>query len=254
MEKPSLDEVLRYSKPLVAKFIGQFAADSPVEQKEEIHQTAALRLIEAYSFIDPEQGWKSFVYNHSRGAVLDYLKFGTGFAEERWSISKVEEHGSRNSHKIRTRESLCGAGSDSNDIDIDHVLGANGVFNPSSVGSMKINWDLVSRLASTDEALLAFAKWLRGFSIDEIGLVLGLSRARTGQLIVDFVKRFDDPSRAIDPEFCQVIWALGLADRLGVRDCDQSIIYGYSIGWKRNAVDLDSSEMKYKNDQIEMFL
>jgi RNA polymerase sigma factor (sigma-70 family) len=250
MEKPSIQEVLAYAKPIVAKFIGQFAADAPFEQKEEMQQNAALRVIEAYPQLDANAGWKSFVYNHSRGAVLDYLKFGKGFAEERWSIAKEEEHGSRNVSKMRTRESYTSA--DNSDIDLEQVLGANGVYMQPGQERSEIRWDLLARLASSDESLLAFLKWLRGFSIDEIGVILGLSRARSGQLVMSVVEKLKSTPGEKEMAMRQVIWALGLADRFGIPDMDQSLIYGFSIGWNRPAVDLDSWEPKYCDSESQM--
>jgi len=242
MQKPSREEVLRYAKPQVLKFIHQLAGDLPHEQKEEIEQTAYVRLLEAYAELDAAAGWKSYVYNHCRGAVLDYLKFGKGFQEDKWSIAKQEEHGSRHVGKIRERVSM--QGPEDSEIDIDAVLGMHRVFTEIDQDSPTIQWTLLARMASTDPALHAFLKWLRGFQIEELGPILGISRARVGQLIVEFVARFDDPEWAMSPWFCQTVWALGLARRFGVEDRDQSELAGYSIGWNLKPVDLDSSDVK----------
>lgn len=252
MEKPSIEEVLKYAKPLIANFIKKFAADLPYEQKEEIHQEANLRLLEAYPDLNPEAGWKSFVYNHSRGAVLDFMKFGKGFAEDKWSIQKPEENGSRHVNKIRDRVKPA---EDQVEFDIDAVLGAHGVFSEMDMDSPNINWELVSRMSSTDQALRAFSCWLRGFSIEELGPIMGLSRARVGQLIEEFVARFDDPTYALSPWFCQILWALGLARRFNVPDKDQSELVGYSLGWHLTPINLDSTDHKpvYRELQEDFF-
>lgn len=253
-QKPTIEEVLRYATPQVRKFIGEAAADLPSEQREEIEQEAYTRLVAAYEQIDPALGWKSFVYNHCRGAVLDYLKFGRGFHEQRWSIAKDEENGSRNMGKIRDRVEIV---SEDQDVDIDHVLGSNGVSSLMTFDRININWDLVARMASQDEALHAFALHIRGVGIEEMAPVFGLCRARVGQLIQAFVERFDDPEHADCPWFRQAVFAFGLCEHLGMKVIDQSLVYGFRIGWPHAPVDLDDlspcREFKDRDAQMDMF-
>lgn len=248
--KPSMDDVLKYAKPLIHKFIGEHACDVPTEQKEEIFQEANLRVIEAYADLDADKGWKSFVYNHCRGAVLDYLKAGEGFQEQRWSIAKEEEHGSRHVFKIRDR--LNNSNHDNEEIDIDHVLGANGIFSSIDFDIVAIDWNLVAKMASSDEALHVFAKYLRGFTIEELVNVFSVSRSRIQQLLAEFINRFDDPSYIHSPWFSQCIWALGLARHFGIADRDQSLVFGMIIGHSLIPVNLDSQEPFDEVEHVQM--
>lgn len=226
MNKPSINEVLNYAKPLVRKFIRQIASDTPPEQQEEIEQTLYLRLIEAYAKIDAEAGWKSFVFNHCRGAVLDYLKFGKGFAENRWSLQNSDS--AKNSHKINRRVTTY---SETDDVesDIDSILGQNGLFSEILTDKVNIKWEIVAHLSAKDNELHAFAKYILGISIEEMAPVFGLCRTRVGQLIANFIDRFDDPKFADDPMFKQICFALGVCKILGMPEVDQRWVLGFPL-------------------------
>lgn len=240
-QKPTIDEVLKYAKPLTKKFISDFAGDAPIEHKEEIEQSAYLRLIEIYPTIDADSGWRSFVYTHCRGAVLDFLRLGKGFAEERQSIRKDELHGSTNVNKIRER--ISSHSDDGELFDVDQALGENGIFaGRLSLDAVNIRWELVARMAGNDAALHAFAKWIRGFTLEEMAPTFGVTRPRVGQLIQEFMAKFDDPKLAGDTWFLQSCYAFGLCTALGIPDLDQSVVMGHSIGWGLIPVDLDSRE------------
>jgi len=210
-KKPTLDEVLAYAEPNIKNFISKEAKGLPFEQIEEILQEGFVRIIKAYEGLDPKMGWKAFVYKHARGAVLDYLKGGHGFTEERWSIAKPEEHNSRNVSKIRSRLGLVNEKGE--DMSVDFVLGMNGEFD-EFVDKLKINWDLVSRLASNDIGVNVFSRYIQGFSIEEISHRLRLSRARIGQILDEFISRFDDPNWNWNPRFQQICFAFGLSELL----------------------------------------
>lgn len=253
-KKPSIEEVIRYATPQVRKFIGEIASDLPIEQREEIEQDAYLRLVSAYDAIDAELGWKSFVYLHCRGAVLDYCKFGRGFHEKRWSIASEEGPGSSNPGKMRSRLDLV---ADGEDVDIDHVLGMNGAAVEAAVDVVKIRWELVERMASQDECLRAFASHIRGNGIEELAPTFGLCRARVGQLIQAFAARFDDPELADCPWFKQTCYAFGLCKHMGMPDVDQSEVLGFQVGWGLPRVDLDDltpcQTIQHETAQLDLF-
>lgn len=211
-KKPTLDEVLAYAEPNIKNWISKEAKDLPFEQIEEVLQEGFVRIIKAYPTLDPEKGWKAFVYKHARGAVLDYLKAGHGFTEERWSIAKPEEHDSRNVTKMRSRLGLVNEKGE--DMSVDFVLGMNGEFD-ELVDKLKINWELVSRMATPDMGINAFSRFIQGFSIEEIAYSVGLSRARLGQILDEFVARFEDPHQAFNPWFQQTCFAFGISERMG---------------------------------------
>lgn len=244
MEKPSLDEVLSYGKKMVRHWIRKKAKNAPLEQQEEMEQEAFIRLMTKYPEIETEKGWKSLVYQHCRGAVLDYDKGGHGFEDDSWSIQKPEEAGAVHAGKMQTRVSL--NDSDGDDVSIEQVLGQNGAFSMFDPQKVSINWELVARLASQDEFLHAFAKFLRGVTLEEMAPVFGVKVARAGQLVQAFVARFDDPEHADCPWFKQTCFALGISEHLGMGLADQSgvRIGGLefaSLGWNLNPVDLDDN-------------
>lgn len=237
--KPSIEEVLRYADPLIMKFIGDYAADLPYEQKEEAQQTARLRIVQAYKVLDAAAGWKSFVFNHSRGAVLDYLKFGAGFQESKWSISKTEEHGSVHVSKIRERLSLFD--SDGESVEIDQILGSNGMFSELDPDAVTIRWELVARMATADPCIHAMARFLLGYAIEDMAPEFDKCRSRVGQFIQAFVDRFDDPQWAESIWFLQTCYAFGLCKAMGLPDVDQSTIPGNpKCGWDYPPKDLAS--------------
>jgi len=248
-EMPTLEEVLKYAKGNIRKFIIQFASDLPSEQQEEIESSANLRIIEAYKRLDPEMGWKSFVHNHARGAVLDYLKFGRGFQESKWRLRLSDDPNAKYVEKLRERVML---NSEDQENDIDLLAGLNGVATYMKETMPKIRWDLVARMAREDEAIHATAMWLRDHDLEDIGKVFGVGSARVAQLIRAFVDRFDDPdltqNNAESYWFNQTIYAFGLSEVFGMDDIDESLCVGFSVGWELAPVDLDSFEPKRSSD------
>lgn len=252
MPKPSLDEVLKYAKPQVKKFLSDYAKDYPQELKEEMEQSAYLRLVEFYPQLEADSGWKSYVYHHCRGAVLDYIKFGKGFQEQKWSIQKTEGATSRFQDKIRNRVSLNDLQGE--DVEIDHILGSNGIFSELKDAQSSIRWELVARMASIDEGIHALAKFILDIGIKEMTPSFELGRSRISQLIDAVVARFDDPEQAECPWFLQTCYAFGLCEHLGMPDVDQSEVVGYSIGWNLEPVDLlEIKKPKRKSKQLTLF-
>jgi hypothetical protein len=249
-EKPSLDQVIKYATPLIKKFIGECASNLPEEQREEILQEAYLRIVSAYAELDPTKGWKSFVWNHSRGSVFDYLKFGKGFHEQRWSLQKEETHNSPNVHKIKDRIQV--VTNEDEDQSIDQTLGQFGVF-AKGESDIQINWDLVARMASIDDALHAFAMMLLDFSQEEIAPKFAACRTSVGGLIQSFVDRFDDPELNDCEWFKQTCRAFGLADRMGI-DGDMYSArnkMGIAVGWSLEPIDLYSTKPLFP-EEVQM--
>lgn len=249
--KPSLDEVLKYAEPLIMECIGEKAADLPREQKEEIQQSARLRIFRSYAKLDPDAGWKSFVYTHARGAVKDYLKRGSGFKESGRNIRKLEKVGSKNSGKMRERVFL--HVTDGDELEIDQILGNNGIFSQLETGR-KIRWGLVARMASVDECVHVMALHCRGVGIEEMAPRFRLSRSRVGQLIQAFVDRFDDPEWANSTWLLQICYAFNICEEFGLPDIDQSTIPGNGrCGRDLAPVDLDMKEDVKVSQQMNLF-
>jgi RNA polymerase sigma factor (sigma-70 family) len=251
--KPSFAEVLAYAKPIVHKTIAEKYPNIPREHKEEIHQNANMRLWAAYADLDPEKGWKSFTYTHAKGAVLDYQKSGTGFEEDSWSLNEEEEHGAMHVNKIRHR--LEARTSEGDEVDLDVLLAMNGRFHNHSAGKIRIHWAQLARMASVDEPLHVFCRVLRGQRLEEIAEHWGQSRTRVGQLVQEFIYRFDDPKLSIDPWLDQTIWALGLAEAFGIKDCNQELIHvGVPLGRSLTPVDFeDLSPAPKRATQMGLF-
>lgn len=250
----TIEQVIDYAKPLVHSYVSKVAADAPREHKQEIEQAVYLRLLKAFPRFDPKKGQFSFVYTHVRGAVLDYLKFGRGFAENRWSLSKSPNEA--RTPKLTKRVQQYSSGESDDEVCLDQLLGENKKFQTVDFDKINIRWDLVARLASNDDHLHAFARNIRGQTIEEMAPVFGVVRTRVSQMIQMFIGRFDDPACADDPYFKQVCYAFGLCKALGMEDKDQSEVMGFSMGWKLEPVDLDSisdqvSQMGFFDEEDE---
>lgn len=235
-EKPSLQEVLAYAQYMAESFIKKIAMDCPYEQRQEMAQEAYLRIIKAYERLDVTKGWKSFVYNHCRGAVMDYKKRGSGFEEDSFSLKESE-------NKYKHSERLHNNGNYEGEAQtLDQFLANNGVTASFQLQEIKINWDLVSRMASQDETIHVFAKFLRGFEIQELADIFNLSRTRIFQLIQAFIIRFQDPFQRNEVWFKQICFAFGLCEQFGMKSIDQSTVYNIPVGWNSKPIDLDSFE------------
>lgn len=286
-QKPSFEEVSKYAKGNIRKFIRDLVSDLPFEQQEEIEQEAMLRVFRAYQELDAARGWKSFIYTHCKGAVKDYQKSGAGFSEQRWSLASgaadlkglleaLESACAKNIIKFvhdgeefdfgtvaeleseihTTREILERAetrapnmrerveafGDDGNALDVEQILGINGVFSEGYGGLPSINWLLLARLASTDHDLHAFALSLKGFSLEEIAPVFRLSPQRVHGMVESFKARFKVKLYFHDPRFKQILYALGLSEAFDLPYLDQSEIHLTPIGWNLDAVDLDNPQ------------
>lgn len=247
--KPSLQEVLDYAQFMAESFIKKIAMDCPYEQRQEMAQEAYLRIIKAYERLDVTKGWKSFVYNHCRGAVMDYKKRGSGFEEESYSL---KESGNKHKHSERLHNT---GNSEGEPQSIDQFLANCGVTANFEIQEIKINWELVSRMASQDETIHVFAKFLRGFEIQELADIFNLSRTRIFQLIQAFILRFQDPYQRNEVWFKQICFAFGLCEQFGMKPIDQSTVYHIPVGWSSKPINLDSYEPVNINqyEQLDLF-
>lgn len=220
---------------MVESFINKKASDSPVEHKEEIRQEAALRIISSYGRLDCTKGWKSFVFNHARGAVMDYKKFGRGFKEDSWKLREDESETTNMVSRVIMNFNL-----NQDDKDFDSYLSDLGIFSKDP-DEILINWDLVSRMATDDESIHIFAKWIRGFEINEMANIFGMSRTRIFQLVQAFLVRFKNADEnKHDPWFRQICFAFGISELFDLPLVDESKRMRIPIGWSSRAVDLDS--------------
>lgn len=235
--KPPLEEISKYATKIVWSVIGKVAADLPFEQREEIASEAQLRIVKAYDRLDPNLGWRSFVYENAMGAALDYMKFGRGFEET--SIRRKKRRATCGKTRFLERVQL--TDDKDNDLSVERVAGAFGVFRDfDDPTDGKIRWALVADLARNDDELHAYAMFLRGHSMEEIAGVFELCPARIGQMLTAFIERFDSPAWATKPIFYQIVFAFGLAQAFDMEDANADELFGFSVGWCNNPVDLDS--------------
>ena len=251
IEKPSIEKVLDYAKFMIDHFVRKKAIDCPMEHKEEMQQEAFERILKSYARLDATKGWKSFVFNHCRGAVMDYQKFGKGFAEDRWSLQPSTKK-KKSKGLISQRLDF---DRDDQNLTLDGVMMSAGLFAQINQDPVHIKWDLVSRMAAQDEIIHVFAKFLRGFEIMELAVFFDLSRSRIFQIIELFVARFDDGELIDDPWFKQTCYAFGICRKLGMKDQDQSEIYKMAVGWSFKPIDLDAKEPIRTTDfeQLSLF-
>jgi hypothetical protein len=251
VQKPSVDDVITYAQFMVKSFITKYALDYPREHQEEMQQEAFERCLKAYPRLDPLKGWKSFVYNHCRGAVMDYKKFGQGFHEQRWSVVKEKDAKRPQPGKIWDRINI--TLDQEQDFDLDTYLGSQGIHCTQNA-QPTIDWDLVARMASCDEVIHAFAKYILGFEINEIAVMFGISRSKAALFLTAFIDRFDDPLLFDDIWVNQTAFAFGIAPLLGYKNVDQSIIHGFPIGWNMKPVDLWSYEAIDLDEELQLTL
>jgi RNA polymerase sigma factor (sigma-70 family) len=266
--KPSVEEVLAYAAKQADKFLKDHATHLPPEQKEEIRQEALIRVANAYTDLDPERGWKSFVQNHSRGAVLDYLRDGTGFKESKWDDYAQAEAATAEQDEAEESDTApdalesptikaCGTtprgarrfrqrlnhrvsvvnSDDGHPLDVEEVAGIYGIHSAMEESDLfRPNWDLVARMAAVDPEIHLVAKILRGFTQTELAPGFAVTREMLSQRIRTFFKKLDDPHFYHSPWIAQTIYAFGLSAKYHMDPVDNG------SGWENDPVDLDSAK------------
>jgi hypothetical protein len=250
-QKPDIKEVIRYASVNAWAFLEKIAADMPREVKEDLVGSVSETMVKIYDSIDGSRGWPSYVYEKMRGTILDEM--GRGLTADMPGIRRLKreekadnEAGEKKWRRPQgfTRRVML-FDRDGEALQEDRILGANGVFSRFDPAAGSIRWDIVAKMARTDDFLHAYALHLRDYENDEIGRVFRLCPARIGQMLAAFIERFDSPKLINDPWLYQTIYAFGLASALGIEDCDASEIFGHSLGWeKQEPVDLDPGELR----------
>jgi DNA-directed RNA polymerase specialized sigma24 family protein len=218
MDKPLLDEVLKFAEDKIRLHIYKKARNLPKEQQEEASQDALLRVLEAYERLDPKEPWKSFIDLHCRGGVIDYIKLGKGHMEDR--------KGKDSRNNITSR--LSNLDLDMAKVDVETIAALNGVFSEVSwMDSQDIKWELVSKMASVDSAIHLLAKLILGFSMDELSEFFKCSKETLSRRYRRFLKRLNMPSYARDPWMDQFIFAFGLSEMFHLKEVDNGLGHDY---------------------------
>lgn len=208
-ERPPLLKVIEYATPLIKDAIRTHAKSCPKEIKEEMLQAGILRIIRHYQTMDPAKGISSYVFHHARGAVLDFLR---------------SEYG---------------------DGDLEEQSDGNDQLFQSFGESLDIKWDLLSRLASQDRELEAFARAIRGMSFENIALCLGVKKTRAWQLAKSYGEKLNDPKLRCQAWHRQVCYSLGLSLQLMLPNNDEG------IGWTLPSINLDEVTIHSNRDESD---
>lgn len=266
IEKPMINEVIEYTQKQIKIYIGKHGSGLPDEQKDEVEQDAYVRILDAYDRIDFEGSWKSFVQQHCRGAVFDYIRRSSGFEEseltrkEQDSITcddcgnvtrrtikfQCSECGSKNGNEFeekkpwRIKNRVSNLSDDGSDFGIDNVLGANGIHDVHFLmKKTQPRWDLIARMASQDNDIHLVGKLLLGFSQTELSGLFRVTRERLTQRFAEFCERLDSPELINSRWVAQTIFAFGLCAEFNMPDRD------LGFGWEYEAVDLWSQQNNY---------
>ena len=232
MVKPDLKEVLAYAEEQIKYYVRKFARDIPEEQKEEMAQDCRLRILNAYETIEADKGWKTFVQTHCFGAVQDYLRRGRGFSEEKWSLKEEREGSEAITQRLDYSDH-----DDDTPLDVDAIVGLEQEAAPIVDDVLEINWDLIARLCRVDHDLHIFVRHeLLGYPLTELTGQFGVTRERLGQRLAAFIELFDDPKQVENPWINQIIFALGLSEKFGIKKED------LGIGWTFIPIDLRKFE------------
>jgi hypothetical protein len=237
--KPSAEECLAYAKNQVAYYIKRHASSLPREQRQEIIQNCFVRVLDAYVRIDASRGWKSFIQNHARGSVLDYLAAGEGFEEAiLMTANGGDEGGSGNTgrpDRLRFRistemkpgveGSALGRGGGAADDSIDALLGKLGIFADGEEVVFNPNWPLLSRMAAIDRDIHLLAKILMGCTQAELAESFGVSRERLSQRIRLLFEKLDSPQFYNNKWVKQTIYAFGIWELYGMNAEDQGLAW-----------------------------
>jgi len=252
-EKTSLEDVVEYAQIQMKFYTKKFAANLPLEQREEIIQSGLLRIIEKYENLDFEKGWKSYIQRHCSGAVLDYIRWGAGFEEQTLPPKiKKDENGEvieppedKKYWRLKQRvdhnmiQSM-GSGGDQIQHTFEGILGHYGHFHSAiDLTDYRPNWELLARMASQDVDIHLVAKLLLGFTQTELASMFRVSRERLTQRYAAFCKRLDDPEYYESKWIIQTIYAFGLCHKFNQADED------LGFGWEYDPVDLWNTDINY---------
>ncbi len=230
-KKPSLDEVLAYVEKSLNYNVQRYGKKLPKEHQDEIKQEARMKILERYPKIRPE-GWKAYISQICAGTVKDYKKQGTGF-EDGFGWVRFDN-----------------LSSEDDEISVDKVLSSNGVFTKADPLKIEIKWDLLEKMASVDQRLLAFLKQIRSEKLKDIAPNLGVSVSRADQLINEFIAKFDDPEEAENPWMIQTAYALGISELLGLPNRPICVNEGFMVGEKLTPINLDDESI-HENVRIK---
>lgn len=220
------NEVIAKASEYLDYSIRKYASTLSNEDKEDIKQIGFERVLHAYDRIDEERdSWKSFIQNHCNGAVLDYLKSPK--------------------NKMKTAEF-----DEFNMIQADELIDFGIFYNSAQEKKLKVNWDLVSRMASKDDRILLVARFILGYTISDIAQNSQISRESINVKLKEFCEKLDDPFEVSNKWINQTIFAFGLCLHFNMVAKDNG------EGWDLEPIDIFAKTMEFKKKayttQIEL--
>ncbi len=241
MSKPSREDVIKLAYSTAEKYISRKWRSLPKEQADEAIQNAAIRAHLRYENLNFDENWQSLIKSNARGAVLDYVRRGEGFEESELKSAQeqkdLDEANERSTVKAFSSRVEMALDDDGQFADVEQIAGLYGVFNEIDSDHGKINWPLVSRLASQHFEVLIVGMLMLGFYPGEVAEKLNMSRERILQIAGGFIESLDAIENYGHYATEQIIFAFGLSEYFHQKALDN----GY--GWEFrviNLFDLDS--------------
>lgn len=200
--------------------MSKHAGEHPEEHRQEMEQDALERIWKAYQRID-RPDWKGFIQNHCRGAILDYIKMGRGFAEENLTIKNPKEKVLEKYPNMLRHRQYPGKTKEGKEMQNDPEIVAGQYYDlltdhlPERP-DIKIDWEMIALIAPLDRDLHITAKLLLGFKLTELAEIFNVKREHISQRFNVFIKRLDDPRYIGDQWVENIIWALGLNEVYGL--------------------------------------
>jgi RNA polymerase sigma factor (sigma-70 family) len=233
-ERPSKDDIVKYAKKTVDYHLHKFAKNLPEEQKDEVRQEAMIRVLVAYENLDTEKSWKTYVQQHCKGAVLDYLRAGNGFEETGWIASDKSSVEPTTGMRLTRRIEIVSGDDDSDALNAEDIAGLFGMFDEIEPNEFKPNFDLLFRMSGVDQEIHLITKLLLGFNQTELAeqYEKGITRERLSQKVDEFFKKLDAPEFIGNRWIEQTIFALGLCEYYTMPNKDNG------QGWEFHRFDL----------------
>lgn len=238
-DKPKFEDVLKYVDKQIDIQISKIASSIPDEQKDEIRQDARIRAWKAYERIEADKGWKSFIQFHCKGSVLDYLRWGKGFAESTLAEKNFDAE-NEDPKPWRLRQRLNFKVEDGETSSLEEMLSFFGkhIESPDPLEE-KPNWDLIARMASQDQDIHMVAKLMIGFTHEQVAEIWKVSRERITQKLAEFCERLNAPEHMGSRWTAQTIYAFGLCAKF------HQPVLDLGFGWEYDKIDLFATNLDY---------
>lgn len=243
MSKPSREDVIKLAYSTAEKYISRRWRSLPKEQADEAIQNAAIRAHLRYDELNFDENWQSLIKKNARGAVLDYVRSGEGFEESELKSSQdqkdlddAQERATANVRALSSRVDMA-LDDDGQFADVEQIAGLYGVFSEIDSENGKINWPLVSRLASQHFEVLIVGMLMLGFYPGEVAERLDISRERILQIAGGFIDSLDAIENYGHYATEQIIFAFGLSEYFHQKSIDNGYGWDFRV---INLFDLDS--------------